>query len=135
MSGEAPAAPSGSKEVPYRRALVIEDEGVVAMLVEDMLLELGWDVAAVAGRLDHAMEEAGRGGFDFAVLDLNLDGCMSYPVADVLRARGIPFVFASGYGRRGLDDGYRDVPLVQKPFDAQALRQAVLEALGTAAPA
>lgn len=116
--------------LPRRRALVVEDEGLVAMLVEDMLLDLGWEVAAVATRLDDAVQAAGRDGIDVAVLDVNLGGTMSYPAADVLLARGIPFVFASGYGRQGLDSAYRGVPTVSKPFDAESLRRALLDALG-----
>jgi hypothetical protein len=89
-----------------KRALVVEDEIMVAMYVEDLLTDLGYEVAAIATGFEQALPLARDGSFDFAVLDINLAGRLSFPIADVLRERGIPFVFASGVwvqgGRRGL---------------------------------
>ena len=99
-----------------RRALVVEDESIVAMLVEDMLLDLGANVE-VAMRLCDALRQAREGAFDFAILDINLgDGDRSEAVADVLAARCIPFVFATGYGEHGLAARYFAVPTLQKPY-------------------
>jgi CheY-like chemotaxis protein len=84
-----------------KRALVVEDEIMVAMYVEDLLTDLGYEVAAIATGFEQALPLARDGSFDFAVLDINLAGRLSFPIADVLRERGIPFVFASGYGSRG----------------------------------
>jgi CheY-like chemotaxis protein len=108
-----------------RRALVVEDEIMVAMYVEDLLTELGYEVAGLATSLDQALPLAERGEFDFAVLDINLAGQTSFPVADALRARGIPFLFASGYSSRGVNEAYRDAVRIQKPFLSRDLAQAI----------
>ncbi len=113
----------GGAEV--RRALVVEDEVMVAMYVEDLLTELGYEVAGLATGLDQALPLAREGEFDFAVLDINLAGRTSFPVADVLRERGIPFLFASGYSLKGLNDEHRDAIRIQKPFLSQDLAQAI----------
>jgi CheY-like chemotaxis protein len=108
-----------------RRALVVEDEVMVAMYVEDLLTELGYDTIGVATGLDQALALAHEAAFDFAVLDINLAGCLSFPVADVLRARGIPFLFASGYSSKGVNDNYKDAVRIQKPFRSHDLAQAI----------
>ncbi len=99
-----------------RRALVVEDEIMVAMYVEDLLTDLGFEVAGLATGLDQALALAREGSFDFAVLDINLAGRLSFPIADVLRERGIPFLFASGYGSKGVSEDYRNAIRIQKPF-------------------
>ena len=98
------------------RILIVEDEMLVAMNVEDMLLELGHEVAGLASRLGPALALARDGRFDAAMLDVNLAGETSFPVADILIDRGIPFLFATGYGRPGIEERYRDFPMLQKPF-------------------
>ncbi|WP_048437610.1 response regulator [Methylobacterium platani] len=103
-----------------RRVLLVEDESLVAMLAEDMLLELGCEVV-VAMRLDKALAQARTGSFDLAVLDVNLGDARSYPIADLLFERHTPFLFATGYGRQGLEDAYRAVPVLQKPYQAAPL--------------
>src|SRR4028119_988486 len=95
------------RSAEVRRALVVEDEIMVAMYVDDLLTELGYEVVGLATGLDQALPLAREGEFDFAVLDINLAGRVSFPVADVLRERGIPFLFASGYSSKGLNDEYR----------------------------
>ena len=107
------------------RVLVVEDEMMVAMYVEDLLTELGYEVAAMASGLDQALPLAREGSFDFAVLDINLNGRLSFPIADILRDRGIPFLFASGYGSKGLNDNYRNAVRIQKPFRSRDLAQAI----------
>lgn len=84
-----------------RRVLLVEDESMVAMLAEDMLLDLGCDVV-VAMRLDQALAQVEAGDFDLAVLDVNLGSTPSYPVADALFERCVPFLFATGYGLEGV---------------------------------
>lgn len=104
------------------RVLVVEDEVLVAMLLEDMLSDFGCSVVGPAPTIAEALPLATEADIDVAVLDLNLGGQPVYPVADALRARGLPYVFASGYGAGNLDEAHRDAPMLQKPF-----RQADLE--------
>jgi CheY-like chemotaxis protein len=76
------------------------------------------------------MEAARKGAFDMAILDLNLGGVLTYPVADVLVEQGIPFVFATGYGSSGLKEAYANQHTLQKPFNQEALEQAIRIAFG-----
>jgi CheY-like chemotaxis protein len=98
------------------RVLVVEDEMMVSMLIEDMLGELGCEVVGPASRLDEAMALAREAEVDCAVLDVNLGGQPIFPVADLLRERGRPFAFATGYGDAGLRDADKGSPVLQKPF-------------------
>jgi CheY-like chemotaxis protein len=107
-----------------RRVLLVEDEPLVGMMIEDMLEQLGHQVVAVAPRLPLALTMAAQLQFDLAMLDINLAGEESFPVADLLRQRGIPFFFVSGYGSPGLDNtthGY--ARLLRKPFTPQDLQR------------
>ena len=106
------ASPANSK----RRVLVVEDEMLIGMLLEDMLTDMGHEVAALVPRLKDALAAVERESFDLAVLDVHLHGESAFPVADALIAKGIPFIFATGYGERGLPDSYRGRPVLQKPF-------------------
>jgi len=112
-----------------RRVLVVEDEMLVAMLVEDILDELGLEVAGICTHLDQALKLAASETVDFVILDVNLDGKRSFPVADILRTRNIPFVFATGYGAMALEAEYAQVPTLAKPFMFGDLKQ-VLEKAG-----
>jgi len=114
---------------PARRILVVEDELMIRMLLEDMLGELGYTVAAEAGRLEDALAAAQSADIDVAILDVNLNGQPILPVADALAARGTPFVFATGYGERGLPEPYRDRPTLKKPFQLEGLKQMLDHAL------
>ena len=107
------------------RILIVEDEMLVAMNIEDMLLDLGHEVAGLASRLEPALALAAEGEFDIAMLDVNLAGQQSFPVAAILASRGIPFLFATGYGAKGVAEEYRDYPVLQKPFGASDLEQAL----------
>ena len=98
------------------RVLVVEDEMMVSMLIEDMLGDLGCTVIGPASRLDEAMALADAVELDCAVLDVNLGGQPIFPLADLLRAKGAPFAFATGYGDAGLRDVDRGSPVLQKPF-------------------
>lgn len=108
------------------RILVVEDEMLVAMLIEDAVTDLGHQVVGPAMRLDAALAAAGEEDFDFAILDINLAGKQSFPVADRLIERGIPFMFASGYGLAGLVDPYRSAPVLQKPFEVDQIAKMLL---------
>lgn len=98
------------------RVLVVEDEMMVSMLIEDMLEDLGCKVVGPASRLDEALALAGEAELDCAVLDVNLGGQSIFPLADLLRAKGAPFAFATGYGDAGLRDVDKGSPVLQKPF-------------------
>jgi CheY-like chemotaxis protein len=113
-----------------KTVLVVEDESLVAMLVEDMLLDFGARVE-LAMRLPEALDLIEQVAFDFAVLDVNLGyGQRSEAVAAALRARGVPFLFATGYGERGVPEAYQGTTTVQKPYRQRDLGLAILRALG-----
>jgi CheY-like chemotaxis protein len=86
------------------RVLVVEDEAMIRILVTDMLGELGHTIAAEAGHIDQALELAKSAEFDLAILDVNLRGKLITPVAEMIRARGRPIIFATGYGADGLPE-------------------------------
>ncbi|MBB6411966.1 response regulator [Mesorhizobium sangaii] len=105
--------------------MIVEDESLVAMDLEYLLTEMGHIVVEVATRVREAMEFARDSEIDFAILDINVSGTQSFPVAEILRQRGIPFVFATGYGSAGLVDGYRDEPTLQKPYQPRELEHLI----------
>ena len=113
--GEQDMTGSSADAVP-RRVLVVEDEMLIGMLLEDMLTDMGHVVVAIVPRVNEALAAAQREAFDLAILDVHLNGQAVFPVAEALIARGIPFVFATGYGERGLPEQYRNRPILQKPF-------------------
>jgi CheY-like chemotaxis protein len=113
------------KVVAGKRVLIVEDELMIRMLLEGMLTDLGHSVAAEAGGLDEAISLAKQAEFDLAVLDVNLNGTPVTPVVEILIQRGVPFIFASGYGQRGLPEAYRTAPILQKPFQTDALEEAI----------
>ncbi len=102
---------------------------MVAMLIEDMVADLGWEVIAVASRVEQALEIASTKPVDLAILDVNLNGIKSFRVADALRERRIPFVFATGYGSAAVENLYRGTPTLQKPFHQEELERAITDAL------
>jgi CheY-like chemotaxis protein len=116
------------------RALIVEDEVLIAMLLEDMLIDLRHDVVAIATTVMEAIERASNLSIDFAILDVNMAGARSDPVAAVLHAREIPFAFATGYGRRGLLGQWSEAPLLAKPFLLSELREATEKLLSGAKP-
>ena len=106
------------------RALLIEDEMLVAMLIEDALTEAGCEVVGPLARVADALAALDETEIDFALLDVNLGGEMSYPIADVLAARKVPFTFITGYG--ALDPAYAKFPCLNKPFQSGALEQHIM---------
>lgn len=112
-----------------RRILVVEDEALVAMQLEDMLGELGHEVAASCARLDEAVATARTVVCDMAVLDINLSGQKSFPVAEMLKSRGVPFLFATGYGSSVLPPGLADTRVLHKPYSLDDLKSALLHVL------
>lgn len=104
---------------------LVEDEPLLALTVEDMLTELGCKVTASVANLAEAIERAGDGTFDCALLDINLAGREVFPVAEILEHRGIPFVFSSGYGASQLPKAFSTRPVVSKPYDMDQLSAAL----------
>ena len=111
------------------RVLIVEDEALVAMLIGDVVDELGHEVAGVAGRLDAGLTLAQESDADFAVVDLNLGGERTYAIAEALKRRGIRFMFVTGYGLSGVDANWRDQVVVQKPFEFAEFERAMARAL------
>jgi two-component sensor histidine kinase/PAS domain-containing protein len=112
-----------------RRILVVEDEVMVAWALEDMLTELGCAVIGPAARVNQALAMIGAEAIDAAVLDVNLNGEKSYPVADALVALDVPFVFSTGYNKNNLRDGYLGFPILQKPFERSKLGEVLAKLL------
>jgi DNA-binding response OmpR family regulator len=125
MAGEAPDGPLAS-----RRVLVVEDEFFLADDMAAALRALGAEVVGPAPTRDMAMSLLAAERVDAAVLDMNLRGEMIFPVADALRARGVPFVFATGYDASATPPAYRDVPRWEKPFDPEELVRALPDVMG-----
>ena len=112
------------------RVLVVEDEMAVAMLIEDMVCELDFEVAGVISRLEDAMRTLDSESFDLAMLDVHLNGKSVFPFAAQLQTRDIPFLFATAYGRRGIPAEFACHPVLQKPFGPVELRRALLDLAG-----
>jgi CheY-like chemotaxis protein len=104
-----------------RRVLVVEDEMLVVWLLEDMLADLGCAVVGPAAGVNQALAMIDAEAIDVAVLDVNLNGQLSYPIADALAARGVPFVFSTGYDKDRMLEGYRTCPVLQKPYHRSEL--------------
>ncbi|HEX8167550.1 MAG TPA: response regulator [Beijerinckiaceae bacterium] len=110
--------------------LVVEDETIVAFMIEDMAAELGAAEVRHAGGVAAALKLIAARRPDAAVLDVNLGGAPIHPVAERLDALAVPFVFATGYGRQGVPPQWAGRPVLQKPFPAEALARVLREALG-----
>ncbi|CAO3425182.1 Two-component system regulatory protein [Azospirillum doebereinerae] len=112
-----------------KRVIVVEDELLVSLMLENMLSDLGCEVAGTTSRVEKALTLVSGGSFELAVLDVNIAGEMVYPVAEALPKRGISFVFPTGYGLAGLDDTWKDRPVLQKPFQERDFTRALTSAL------
>lgn len=108
---------------------LVEDEVMIRMMVADMLEELGYSVAAEAGEIGEAIKLAQSSEFDIAILDVNVNGRVISPVAEVIAARNRPFVFATGYGSQGLPEEFRGRPTLQKPFQMDTLAKVLEQVL------
>jgi DNA-binding response OmpR family regulator len=97
---------------------------MIAMLVEDMILDFGSEVVGPAAKLEEALRLAREAELDAAILDIKLGGAVVFPVAEVLRERNIPHIFATGYGSAGLPPPFLSSPILPKPFSYQSLADA-----------
>ena len=112
---------------------LVEDEVMIRMMIADMLEELGYSIAAEAGDISEAIRLAQSTDFDLAILDVNVNGKVISPVADLIKARNRPFIFATGYGSSGLPEEYRDRPSLQKPFQIETLARVIENTLKSTA--
>jgi CheY-like chemotaxis protein len=109
--------------------LLVEDEAMIRMMVTDMVEELGHRVAAETGSMDEATKLARSADFDLAIIDMNLNGAMTFPIADTIAERNIPFFFASGYASTRATDAHRQELVLQKPFTVDRLEAAIDQAM------
>jgi DNA-binding NtrC family response regulator len=109
--------------------LLVEDEALIRMMIAGMVEELGHSVAGEAANITDALRLARTADFEIAILDINLGGSKIDPVAAVIYSRGLPFIFASGYGAAGVPEAFRDCPVLQKPFLIERLGAAIKAAL------
>jgi DNA-binding response OmpR family regulator len=118
-----------------KRIFVVEDEPILAMALEDMLEALGYATAGSASSLGEALAAADDIDADAAILDVNLNGTVSFPVADVLARRNIPHLYATGYGQAAAEAGAKDAMILHKPYGLDDLDGALKELLGPSAAA
>jgi CheY-like chemotaxis protein len=116
------------------RVLIVEDEMLLAFMLQDMLAEWGCAVVGPAGRVPKALSLAGSEALDGAILDVNVAGTEVYPVARTLAARRIPFIFVSGYAASRLPKEWRDRPTLQKPFQPHDLAQSMAKVFARPSP-
>ena len=112
----------------FLRFMILDDEASIALDLAGMLQDLGHSVVSTATRVAGGMEFARYGDLDMAILDINVHGVASFPLASILQDRGIPVIFASGYGESGLIDGFRDALVLTKPYGMDHLSQVVAKA-------
>ena len=110
------------------RVFVVEDEGLIAMLIEGMFEDLGCHVVANAANVAQGLEIAANETFDFALLDVNLNGDRVFPVAQALISRQVPIAFSTGYGASGIPHELAGRPVLTKPFRLDELAHVVAEA-------
>src|SRR6516164_355642 len=130
---DGPGTDIMTTRTPRGLVFLVEDEVMIRMMVADMLEELGYTVAAEAGEIDEAIRLAQSTYFDLAILDVNVNGKVISPVADLIKARNRPFIFATGYGSAGLPEEYRDRPSLQKPFQIETLARVIENTLKSTA--
>jgi len=129
MEWSLPALNGASELLKGLRVLLVEDEALVALLIEQHLSELGCTLAGSARSIAKAMELLDREKVEAAILDMNVAGKSSEPVAERLDTLGIPFLFASGYGAGGLGSRWGGYPVLQKPFSLDELKAMLLACL------
>jgi CheY-like chemotaxis protein len=111
--------------------MIVEDEVLVALDLADMLSDLGHEVVFTESDVGRAIKIAEVETIDIAIMDINLRGELSFPVAKILRDRGVPVIFSSGYGRKGLIEDFQDAHFLTKPFGLDALATAVAKVRST----
>jgi len=107
------------------RVLLVEDQGIIALQIEDVLRKAGCEVVGPVARMQAAISLAHDAALDAAVLDINLDGENTYPVAEELQRRNIPFVLATGYGDSAVPERWKSLPRLSKPFLDEQLERLI----------
>jgi CheY-like chemotaxis protein len=118
-----------NKSLSGHRILLVEDEMLNIAMLEDILTEAGCESVAAAATIDQAIALIDERVFDAALLDIKLKGKAAYVVADALAVRGVPFIFVTGNSVRDIEDGYRDRPVLRKPFKEEKLVEALTDIL------
>lgn len=114
------------------RVFVVEDEVLIGMMLEDMLSDLGCQVIGPSINMDEALRTVQDPTIELAILDLNLNGVSSLPVADVLQARRVPIIFSTGYGvADNISEPYKSFPTLAKPYDIADLKSVLSDVLST----
>ena len=128
---QAAHAANETQQSDKHRLLVVEDEAMIAFMIEQIVLDAGYEVVGPVSRLDAAMKVATSQKLSAALIDVNLAGDLTWPLARLLKERGVPFTFMTGYARSGvLDDEFSDALVLGKPFDANAVHAAVARMVG-----
>lgn len=109
--------------------LIVEDEPLIAMMLEDFLESLGHSVSATCDCVDDALVEVEKGGFGLAILDVNLKGQSVWPVAERLKAAGVPFVLATGGHVDPPPAEFDSVPVIEKPYTVDRVSPALEAAI------
>ena len=125
---ELHSATNGLKVTGKPRVLLVEDEALVAMMIQECLAEFGYQVVGPICTASEAAARAKDGPLEAAVLDINLGDGAVYPIADMLAARGVPFVFVTGYDADSVDARFRKIPILQKPIEREMLKKAFVVA-------
>ena len=112
--------------------LIVEDEPLIALMLTDMLADLGFEVAASVTQVAEALSLLENLKIDVALLDVNIGTQKIDPVADLLAARGTPFIFTTGYGNSGVPTNHSGRAILQKPFHIDELADILRSVLGTA---
>jgi DNA-binding NtrC family response regulator len=125
-----------ASQLAGKQVLIVEDETLIAMLLEDMIRDLGGAVAASASRLDRARQivEDSSIPLDLAVLDVNIGGEAVFPLASLLSERRVPFAFSTGYGNEGLPEPWNRHPTLRKPFTMEEVGGVLARALAATKP-
>lgn len=118
-----------AQSISSPQVFIVEDETMLAMLIELMLEDLGYATAFHASRVDDGLQFALTGIYDVAILDINIIGGNSFPIAAAIAHRGIPFMFCSGYGQQGIPEAWSDQYCMAKPFSAEQLENALSDLL------
>ncbi|MDB5672737.1 MAG: response regulator [Alphaproteobacteria bacterium] len=113
-----------------RSILIVEDEPLISMMLEDFLDTLGHNVAGTCDSVSEALERVEQGGFDMAIIDVNLKGELIWPVADRLAAQGIPYVLATGGHIEPPPSAHANAPVLSKPYTIDAIEPVLKEAVG-----